>query len=538
MKDTAFFILGGSHNECLIGRWPGWQTPVIGPYLHWGRGGVGWFGENNPGLRFKVDLPDYAYIEKVRLRVRTEYEKIWPMPHRLFGRLCLDAPPWTSRADYLAAPLTKAYCQDKLLPWDDDWYYYFDITDIFLEIINQPGFESGNHIALLFYGPLTNMTGHRRARSWAGDPFNPAIIICNYSKDDPPPAPGEPRPPDFKSNPPIPTDRFAVTDLVYCFQGTDVLVTALTDVPCFLYLRWTGIQPERHKTMTEIRGRPWYADIKNCFVQFQDIPQIEPNDCLFHTFRWPGWQYCIQRWFYIWGKLYLFWEPWSATITQYHPWTSERYEPPQNIDVQQGNLYFECNDIPACWLYTETPFPDLKLLHTDGKALMLTNLFGDAHSDADWGVVTLQIRVKSLELIHTLEYFAFRGPNWVALGDDPIFFNSHVAFPVPANNKIRNILEDWQLLRRHLELSTAAEGAYVIDVWLGINHHEGVESGYTNWGPIDFYPTPDRLPSVSNTAYWRIHFGDWLTALMSEPWTRLYVPPPDLEELVTEYWST
>lgn len=339
MRYTWFYPLLGSHDECIVGRWPGWQNPVTDEHLWWGRGRVGWFGENNPGLRYRIHLPDYTCIEKVRLHIHTSHERWFDLRHRLFGRKCLDAPAWTSRADYLAAPLTTAYWQGNLLPWKTDGEYNFDITDIFMEIINQPGWASENFIALLFHGPLTNATNRAAAFSYAGDSTKAALLALTWLKDDPPPAPPEPQPPPPKPNPPIPGGRFAITDLVKCFQGTNAILTALSDVTCHLWLRWTGIQPERHKVMTERRGRPWYVDIKNCFVQFEDIEQLEPGDSNKHTFVWPGWVYCTERWYHFHGTIAG--EP-SPSNTAY--WS-----------LHLGDLYTGLVSEPWTWLYVPPP---------------------------------------------------------------------------------------------------------------------------------------------------------------------------------------
>lgn len=84
-------------------------------------------------------------------------------------------------------------------------------------------------------------------------------------------------------------------------DGFDVLVT--TDTPVHLWLRYTGVTPLAHRRFILKRGLYAAWDLRQCFVAYSDLEQVQDGDTLLHTFLWYGWYDCLWRWFYFWGLI-------------------------------------------------------------------------------------------------------------------------------------------------------------------------------------------------------------------------------------------
>jgi len=253
------------------------------------------------GIRFRIDIPAYAYLQTAFLWLDAFGTFTRRFNARIACRRSANAPAWTNWADFLTAERTKAYQFIELEPWKGGNYARVNITLPMREVFALPGFVAGNHCAIFLEGPFNNYFLNRLWRNYAKFPYESQKLELVLIIPEPLPAPYPPPPTPIKPPPEQPPDCFALLDVVYSLQNTTAYVVAITDAPCHLWLRWTAIEPERHKFATTRRGRTWYWDIKNCFVEHHDLEQLEDGDTTNHTFKWTSWQMCTTRWYYFHG---------------------------------------------------------------------------------------------------------------------------------------------------------------------------------------------------------------------------------------------
>ncbi|MBA7580414.1 hypothetical protein ES708_22305 [subsurface metagenome] len=98
-------------------------------------------------------------------------------------------------------------------------------------------------------------------------------------------------------------DYFSFRDVTWVLSLDSVTLTAVTDVPCHLYMRWTLTKPRIHKKASVRRGLTLMKDVRFCFVEYKDNQQQEEGDTLIHTFVKPNWPVCEIRHFYFWGYI-------------------------------------------------------------------------------------------------------------------------------------------------------------------------------------------------------------------------------------------
>lgn len=94
----------------------------------------------------------------------------------------------------------------------------------------------------------------------------------------------------------------SVRDMQYSYYCDGFKITAITDVACHLYMRWSTNHPWKHIVPRLMRGIRMHDDIYLCFVAYHDNEQEEAGDTHVHTFIKRGWPICQTRWFYFWGK--------------------------------------------------------------------------------------------------------------------------------------------------------------------------------------------------------------------------------------------
>lgn len=80
-------------------------------------------------------------------------------------------------------------------------------------------------------------------------------------------------------------------------------IEVLTDTFCHLWLRYTSVEPQKHRRFINRRGLfiPW--DYRQCFVSYKDFEQNQDGDTLNHSFTWLDWHHCLNQWFYFWGTI-------------------------------------------------------------------------------------------------------------------------------------------------------------------------------------------------------------------------------------------
>ena len=100
---------------------------------------------------------------------------------------------------------------------------------------------------------------------------------------------------------------------------TGEVITAYTNVPCHLWMRWTLINPKIHPITRYRRGLPAMDDWYYCFDQYHDNEQTQPGDTTMHTFVKEPWPYCQERWFYFHGNIGGIPSPSTSPIFYKHP---------------------------------------------------------------------------------------------------------------------------------------------------------------------------------------------------------------------------
>lgn len=112
-------------------------------------------------------------------------------------------------------------------------------------------------------------------------------------------------------------DHFSIRETIPCTAIAGNIVTATSDIPAHLWMRWTTIPPRIHKKPVLRRGMWLNDDVRFCFDAYQDIEQDQPGDTLTHTFTMEP---CLQGrrwWYYIWGYVAEVLSPSTSPILYY-----------------------------------------------------------------------------------------------------------------------------------------------------------------------------------------------------------------------------
>ncbi|MBA7543511.1 hypothetical protein ES705_35842 [subsurface metagenome] len=116
----------------------------------------------------------------------------------------------------------------------------------------------------------------------------------------------------------LPPLNFAVLDVQYCQNPTQVKITAVTDIDVHLWARWSTVEPRRHPAPVTTRGITLMTDIRFCFTVYQDLEQVEADDTWIHTFYLPVHPVCTWFYFYLWGTRQSFTSPSTSAIFKAH----------------------------------------------------------------------------------------------------------------------------------------------------------------------------------------------------------------------------
>lgn len=83
--------------------------------------------------------------------------------------------------------------------------------------------------------------------------------------------------------------RFLLTDYRQAWTDDGLRISLTTDEPVNLTLRWTDNQTWMHLLEEISRGLRKRKVPYFCFVEWNDIPQLQSGDTLVHDFIFPGW---------------------------------------------------------------------------------------------------------------------------------------------------------------------------------------------------------------------------------------------------------
>lgn len=89
--------------------------------------------------------------------------------------------------------------------------------------------------------------------------------------------------------------RWFINGYLHYWDHHVLTVYANTNVACHMYLLWTDVPFRQHLRQEETRGLKKMTLPKFCFVQFTEIEQNEAGDTSVHTFTFPGWEFCMTR---------------------------------------------------------------------------------------------------------------------------------------------------------------------------------------------------------------------------------------------------
>jgi len=137
----------------------------------------------NGSLRFtEVDIPQGAKIVSAVLKLCSDTTcdgtgARW----NIYGQNADDCDGFSTLDDFLARPKTVAKVDTGFFTeWAEGaWYEVSDISAIIQEIVNRPGWESGNALVLLLFGHADAGTTHE-IRSYDANPNQAAILEVTY----------------------------------------------------------------------------------------------------------------------------------------------------------------------------------------------------------------------------------------------------------------------------------------------------------------------------------------------------------------------
>lgn len=100
---------------------------------------------------------------------------------------------------------------------------------------------------------------------------------------------------------------FSLRNLTHAYLCDGFKITAYTDVPCHLWMRWSNNPPQLHDMPVLRRGLFMHGDRYFCFTAYRDNEQEELGDTTVHTFIKRNWDVCESRWFYFYGRVSADW---------------------------------------------------------------------------------------------------------------------------------------------------------------------------------------------------------------------------------------
>ncbi|GAH76928.1 unnamed protein product [marine sediment metagenome] len=159
-------------------------------------------------------------------------------------------------------------------------------------------------------------------------------------------------------------NNFAILDIdqIPIRYGFEIVIT--TNTPCHLFLHFTKIEPEKHKTAIYRRGIRLMDATRYCFVVWEANEQQEAGDTLIHTFTKEAWDICETRWFTFKGTVSGTPSPSVGPIFKKHrvlppywrlinePWTIDAPIPDYELIIDEP------------WTI-DAPIPDYTLVHEE-----------------------------------------------------------------------------------------------------------------------------------------------------------------------------
>ncbi len=144
-------------------------------------------GNTHVGLRFlNVTVPAGSAITSAYIEFQVdEVEGDEPADLIIYGDLSPDAPAFdsgdTTNVSDRPATAAQAMWSPEHWPTAGEKHQSADISSVIEEIVNQPGWRSGNALVLIIYDdPDSTATGFRTAESYEGDSTGAALLHIEY----------------------------------------------------------------------------------------------------------------------------------------------------------------------------------------------------------------------------------------------------------------------------------------------------------------------------------------------------------------------
>lgn len=101
----------------------------------------------------------------------------------------------------------------------------------------------------------------------------------------------------------VSVSRFAITGYSHFWVGTTLYLEIYTDISCHAFVRWTDHEPRIHLRSLARRGYDFMKDPDYCFIEWNELEQLEPGDTRSHLFIWPDWSVGQTRWYYFYATI-------------------------------------------------------------------------------------------------------------------------------------------------------------------------------------------------------------------------------------------
>ncbi|MCU7844453.1 MAG: putative Ig domain-containing protein [Candidatus Thiodiazotropha sp. (ex Monitilora ramsayi)] len=136
------------------------------------------------GLRFSLNVPQGALVTEADIRFTVDEVTSNDTSLLIWAQASDDAPAFSAtNSDVSARPSTEATATWRPAPWENigdslSAQTSSDLTHLIQEVVNRPGWQSGNHLVLVISG-----SGVRTAVAYDGDPANATLLNVDYSAD-------------------------------------------------------------------------------------------------------------------------------------------------------------------------------------------------------------------------------------------------------------------------------------------------------------------------------------------------------------------
>lgn len=379
-----------------------------------------------------------------------------------------------------------------------------------------------------------------QAQNFQAETYSRALISQVLS-------PTLPEPPNME------VQRFFVTHIDKSPLYNSYCVTATTDTPCHLWLRYTKSMPVKHPRGEKIRGLILQEEVYYCFTAYKDLEQLEVGDTLFHTFPIPDILGILgytphftelkdSQW-----KPFL--EPWKEGLTTYNSWKPFYDTVPPSVTVAAGMVQLENMGDRHCGIICPVPAYQIPLLNDANRGLtcqIYSNYFKCLHPRSS---VLWEYTFTDQGFPWTLVLYYCAGPDSVFQGDKGTYFSVHAMQAWQRIYQYRqtvNLLDLYQWACRQHDLPENPrdiDSDYIMYTLADPDQNAG-DLLWSNWVSLFFPPSPEAdllyfylhgtingRPSPSTTQIFNLPYPrqEVMKNLSFEDW-----PDPDLN---ADFWN-